>query len=741
MKHDETAVGEQPAPAQSLCQPVDFFPWDGNNTPPEASQETSLDTPLTPYVGKLPIPPTVRPDSAGHLKMRMVPALAQLHPELPATTRVWTYRTEQVSLSGPQVPVGPTIEVEQREPAFVEWKNSLFGADSQWAKHPVVAVHDLPAYVRLQSNGKVYAPENLLGFTLGEHDHTAAALPPWTVVHLHGGRSEANSDGWPENAIYPGDVQRDNYGNRQPGTLLWYHDHAMSFTRLNVYAGLAGFYLIRDPRERELGLPCGSHDYELLLLIQDRALTCEGDHEGISAGQLLHKTGTAGGDAVPADNPVVPQAPMEFFGPLTVVNGCIWPRHTVKAGVYRLRILNGCSARTYRLRFTDSDGVPVHVPMQMIGSDGGLLHQPFDLNDANRPAAGSITLAPAERIDVLVDFGALKHHARHVELRNFAAAPFGGTDAVDPLVEFLTYSQVMRFDIQGHSDKHHFLPANQELMASATPWNLAPVQAVAQVERLLALVEDDAGVLQLMECAALKDDAGNPRLWDGTSNLPVTQMALQQRGEDAARLYCLLPGMFSDPVRFLARDGDVEIWKIINLSEDTHPIHIHLIQFKLLARDAYSATVRVPDATDTAPAGGYETHFDDAADEIVLDGADRGWKDTIRVNPSELTTIAVPFRDYAPDDTAPDSGSAIGMTGRYVYHCHILEHEDHEMMRPYVVMPPAVVEHMQHKNMHMMHTGVTTTPDENAAPAVPSAGWYMEPNLCCCDSETPMAHG
>ncbi len=711
--------------AQNLCAPVDFYPWlDGQKPPQAVPLEEQLPLPVTPYVATLPIAPTVRPDGSGRLKMVMVPAMAQLHPELTNPTKVWVYRAEESSLDGLQTPIGPTIEVNQGQTAFVEWKNELFGPDGQWAKHPVFAVTNLPAYVSFPNltPPEAHASKNLPGRTLGEHDHSAAKLPPWTVVHLHGGRSESNSDGWPENAIYPGQVQRDTYTNNQPGTLLWYHDHAMSFTRLNVYAGLAGFYLIRDPLEKTLNLPCGSHDHELLLLLQDRALTCADDHVNQDADQLLHKTGTAGQDTIKS-RPDVGQSPMEFFGPLTLVNGAIWPRHTVKKDVYRLRILNGCSARVYRLRFTDDKGKLVQVPMQMIGSDGGLLSKPINL-----PKKGALTLAPAERVDVLVDFSGV---SGSVELRNFAKAPFDGSDANarNPQADFLPYKQVMRFDVEGESANHCFLNPHQTLLASATPWTPAAAKSAASVERLVALVEDDTGVLQLMECAPLKDKNEVHRVWDGSSDLPATQLALKQRGDNQHLLYCLLPSMFSDPVRFLARDGDVEIWKIINISPDTHPVHIHLIQFKLLSRESYSETARVPDL------GGYETHILKAPPK-KLDAVETGWKDTIRVNPMELTTIAVPFRDYAPGDIAPESGKNIGMTGRYVYHCHIFEHEDHEMMRPYVVMPAPVVEHMMHKNAHMNHMGVAPA-SSDAAPAVPSAGWYMEPNLCCCDAHAP----
>ncbi|MGZ3543002.1 MAG: multicopper oxidase domain-containing protein [Vulcanimicrobiaceae bacterium] len=139
--------------------------------------------------------------------------------------------------------------------------------------------------------------------------------------------------------------------------------------------------------------------------------------------------------------------------------------------------------------------------------------------------------------------------------------------------------------------------------------------------------------------------------------------------------------------------GDVEIWKLINLSPDTHPIHIHLVQFKLVGRYAYSPVQRRPDPSG-AGRGGYEIHADPSRDAIKIDPAEAGWKDTIRVDPAQMAIVAVPFRAYAPADVVPEQGARLYITGRYMYHCHILEHEDHEMMRPYIVMPPEVIDHM-----------------------------------------------
>ncbi|MDB5039699.1 MAG: hypothetical protein JWN27_425 [Candidatus Eremiobacteraeota bacterium] len=267
----------------------------------------------------------------------------------------------------------------------------------------------------------------------------------------------------------------------------------------------------------------------------------------------------------------------------------------------------------------------------------------------------------------------------------------------------------MCFDVGPPGTRHELLSWDQELLPSAAPWSLADVRRLDPVERLIALVEGDDGMLQLVECAPLRDDAGE-RYWDGTSPVPAAQLALRQPGDARHRLYALLPSMFSDAVRYLARDGDVELWKAINLSPDTHPFHIHLVQFKLVARDAYAPVRRLPDLTG-ARAGGYEMHT--TGDAVGLDPAELGWKDTIRVDPAQMATIAVPFRAYAPSDVGPEQGTRLYVTGRYMYHCHILEHEDHEMMRPFVVMPPEVVDHMHH-----------------AGGAVPRAsasarGWYM----------------
>ena len=144
----------------------------------------------------------------------------------------------------------------------------------------------------------------------------------------------------------------------------------------------------------------------------------------------------------------------------------------------------------------------------------------------------------------------------------------------------------------------------------------------------------------------------------------------------------------------------------------------------MLVRDSYTI-IQHPVGGEPANLSAFEVFYDSPVGETILDRADTGWKDTVRINPNEMATIAMPFKDYADHETTADLGKPIRMTGRYMYHCHILEHEDHEMMRPFVVMPPAVVEHMHHAEMHMIQ-GIGTPV------AARSPGWYMEPKLCCC---------
>jgi spore coat protein A len=433
-----------------------------------------------------------------------------------------------------------------------------------------------------------------------------------------------------------------HYPMEQRAALLWYHDHVMGTTKFDVYAGLAGLWIVRDGRERELGLPEGP-PFELPLLIQDRNFDL--DDRGRLTGRLVHKT-----------DPDV----MEAFAPFTTVNGKVWPVLDVQPATYRFRVINGSNARTYRLVLV-GDGDPELERITQIGTDHGLLNTP------TRVPSDGLVLASAERADVLVDFSGLEPGSE-LTLLNTAAAPFDGSpfpsanaaNATD-LDALLPYPQVMRFRvIQSHplSVTRRTIP--REL---ATDYRLpAPKTLAAALRRAIALVEreldGEPNMLTMRELEIAPDDHSGPLL-------TLTD------GEQTIR-YRTVASHFEDATTFFPTLGEYEVWRIINLTCDTHPIHLHLDPFQILSRRPIR--YEIPEDIEDFDIAASVTLERGPADELdhAIDDNERGLKDTIRVNPNEIVEIAVRFTTYA---------------GRYMYHCHILEHEDRDMMRPFVTMP------------------------------------------------------
>jgi spore coat protein A len=416
-------------------------------------------------------------------------------------------------------------------------------------------------------------------------------------------------------------------------------------TRFNVYAGLAGLWIVRDEREGELELPEGP-PYELPLLLADRNFDTNAD--GSVSGQLLHKT-----------DPEV----MECFGPFTTVNGTVWPYVEVEPATYRFRILNGSNARTYRLVLT-RDGEPDPGRITQIGTEAGLLPAPVSI-----PSHG-LVLASAERADLLVDFSDLRP-GTELTLWNTAAAPFDGT-VVDParagladLDGLLPFPEVLRIRVVEGRRARRSVPrtlATDVRRTEADELAGAPVRAIALVE------EEGSGgppMLTLRELGA--DPAGETPF--------VTLVEPQPDGAERVTHWRTVAARFEDATTFFPLLGRPEIWRLVNLTADTHPIHVHLDAFQVLARHA--ATGERPDG-----AGNVVRIGRDPGDGIphALDDNERGLKDTVRVNPNEVVDIVVRFETFC---------------GRYMYHCHILEHEDGDMMRPFVVMPAELVPFMR----------------------------------------------
>jgi spore coat protein A len=487
---------------------------------------------LTRFVDRLPVPPIAqaaarRPDpeatgeSIAYYRFAMQEIEQTLHRDLPPT-RMWSY--------GETVP-GPTIEARSGEAMLVEWQNRL------------PTSHFLP-----------------IDHTL---DGAGPKLPPVrTVTHLHGARVPPQSDGFPEHWFTHGRSALCRYPNRQDAATLWYHDHAMGIERLNQYAGLFGFFLLRDAHEDALALPRG--EYEIPLVLCDRLLNADG--------QLDYP--------VSAD-PRRPWVP-EVYGDAMLVNGKLFPYADVEPRLYRLRVVNASNARFFNIAF--SGRRRFHV----IGSDQGLLAAPVEV--------AYLSLAPAERADLLIDF-----------------APLAGQE-----VRLISQTfELMQFRVRG----------GKAGKPQAPPKVLRPVPRLAEAR------------------------AAQTRV-----------LALGQRPEPGTqRMQMLLNGaLWSDPVTEKPRLGSVEIWSFVNLTEDIHPIHLHLVRFQIVDRryfdvGEYRRSGRLRCFGPVLPPAAHEA----------------GWKDTAQAHPGMVTRIIVPFEDFA---------------GRYVWHCHILEHAANQMMRPFDVV-------------------------------------------------------
>ncbi|AIG26653.1 multicopper oxidase family protein [Brevibacillus laterosporus] len=516
---------------------------------------------LKKFVDALPIPPVIEPkgkrDGIPFYEVKMRQIQQKLHRDLPPTT-VWGYN---------DMYPGPTFNVRRNRPILVKWENKL-------------------------------PYQHLLPVDTTVHGADPSQPSVRTVTHLHGGRVRPENDGYPE-AWFTKNYENVGskflhevyyYPNCQRPTTLWYHDHALGITRLNVYAGLAGFYLIRDQKEEKLNLPRGK--YEIPLVIQDRSFYPDG--------QLFYPS-QPGQEPPPAPQPPPPTDPdlpnpsvvPEFFGNTILVNGKVWPYLEVQPRKYRFRILNGSNSRFYRMRLSSGQD------FIQIGTDGGLLKKPVPISE--------IILAPAERADVIIDFS--RHKGENIILTNDAPAPF--PDGTPPSPDI---SQIMEFRVKQKGFK-----------------------------------KDNSKVPKRLSCLEKLD----PK-----DAITVRKNFLVESTDQFGRPLLLLNNMrWFDLITETPYNGTIEIWELYNVTPDTHPIHLHLIQFQILNR-----------APITVDENG---NIIDVGKAKEPDPNEMGWKDTVRANPGEVTRIIARFGPF---------------TGTYVWHCHILEHEDHDMMRPYEVL-------------------------------------------------------
>ncbi|MFI1171293.1 O-aminophenol oxidase PhsA [Streptomyces melanogenes] len=602
---------------------------------------------LVPYTDRLPIPEVLRPARADvhrETEIAVRPAWVRLHSQLPPTL-MWGYNGT--------VP-GPTIEVRRGERVRIAWTNRV----PRGSEYPVTAV-EVP--VRPQGTPPASTEAGRGGV---EPSADVAALPAWTVTHLHGAQTGGGNDGWADNAVAEGDAQLSEYPNDHQAVQWWYHDHAMNITRFNVYTGLVGTYLLRDDEEDALRLPCGER--EMPLILADRNL--DTDEDGRLNGRLLHKTVVVDPKNAETGRPVS----LPFTGPFTTVNGVIWPYLEADAAWYRFRLVNASNARIYDLVLLDEEDNPVPGVLHQIGSDGGLLPAPVPVDfDAALP---TLTVAPAERMDLLVDFRELA--GRSLRLVNKGAGKPAGVP--DP-VNNVRYPQVMEFRVRECPEPDAFvLP--QVLSGSFRRYEHGQVH---HGHRLVVLTPPGT-----------VGGGGHPEIWEMAEvtegpTAPADGVIQVQGADGTVKTYRRISRTFNDGLGFTVAEGTFEQWSFLNLGGPTHPMHIHLADFQLMGRDTYTV-----DGFDAKLGGTRKPVAYDATRPVPLAPNERGLKDVFRVPAGQLVRVL---------------GRFDGAYGRFMYHCHLLEHEDMGMMRPFVVAPPEALkfDHAGHggHDGHGGHTG------------------------------------
>ena len=555
-------------------------------------------------------------------------------------TKVWGYKFPGLPPSYP----GATIVTKKDTRVVVRWENNL-----------PVEYDDFPDKHLLPVDQSIHLARPMM----------RTGVP--TSTHLHGGHSESASDGLPEawftrNFRETGKdfVKRDlRYDNTQEAATLWYHDHALGITRLNVYAGLAGFYLLRDENENKLIdediIPSGK--YEVEVVIQDRMFDAEthqlyfpalpGDH---SYEEFIFEEG-----ATPPEGPSVLA---EFFGDIILVNGKAWPTLTVEPRKYRIRLLNGSDSRFFVLSLKDE------IPWFQIGTDNGFLAAATDIPDAVHAATGNeLIIGPGERMDLVIDFS--EQLGNEFVLWNYGPdEPFGGEfdlDLTRPTAQILKFVVSKPLDT---SKQDASVQVGTQLRSQVIP-SVPSNYVSAQQNLVLFEGVDEYGRLKPM----LGTVAMGSLTWD-------------------------------DPVTENPRLNETQVWEVFNATMDAHPIHLHLVSFQILGRGTFTGEA-IPHEDDTE-----ETMMMGESPRVTFKLVSRdswrpaeenelGWKDTHIVYPGEFSQIRAKF----------------DRPGLYAWHCHILSHEDHEMMRPFYVgtLPVRKMQQIGHTTVAAYPNPLTTS--------------------------------
>ena len=583
---------------------------------------------------------------------------------------------------------GRTFQAKSGEPLEVKWENRLT---------------DLPYLITSLDGDSVVDTSLHWAYSLhGYEDFSIDANGTPIVVHVHGGHSDFHVDGNPEFFFSPGWEIRGPqwvgkkyvYDNDQPAGNLWYHDHALGITRLNVYAGMAGFYFIRD--DFDTGLPGNPLDlpafpYEAAFAIQDRMFKENGElfYPAFPGDPFYADFITDEGAVLPPDifPDGGPTALAEFFGDHIVVNGKIWPKMEVEPRNYRLRLLNGCDSRFLAVQFfevpSDAEDFSQAIqrqplPFTVIGSDQGLASSPTTVD--------TLLLETGSRYDIVVDFKSVTAGNRVIMKNIGGDEPFGG-DIPGPQV-FGETDRIMAFDV--------VLPIDSAVPDVSPSWeDYGPGVPDRTRLRKVALFEgmDEFGRLQplLGTAEPATDYLGNPIYWPNTPDYVDAGLVGQMEGSIA----------WHSPTTENPNLGDTEEWEVWNATGDAHPVHLHLVHFEILGRQEILWDSHTTEDDRLIPNDLYGAPYGDGTylveQPVVQHNGLLG--DGFKIMNKAYGPVVPQPAEYvenAPKDMVtalPGQITRIKMTfdkpGRYVWHCHILSHEDHEMMRVLHVGPGA----------------------------------------------------
>ena len=605
-------------------------------------------------------------------------------------TWVWGYRTGEQPTNPAGTYIGPVIVASRGTPTQVRFTNDLTASSVHWRDWTDQTLH--------------WADPLGDGSTGGHYMGPIPAVP-----HLHGGEVPPVLDGGPDawftsDGAYQGHAYYSKagassneaiyrYPNKQEAAMIWFHDHALGVTRLNVYAGIAGAYALTDPG---LTLPTGLHpvglqqgasgpvDYLVPMVIQDRMFDTNG--------QLFFPN--------VGINPEHPFWVPEFVGDTIVVNGKVWPFLDVEPRRYRFLFINGSNARTYEMFIVNPVTKTMGPSMWQIGTDGGYLEAPVKIDpNAAKGQLQKLVIMPGERADVIIDFAGKA--GQTLIMRNTGRTPYpkGASPQGSTLGQIIQFrvGQVPVVDASYNPANGTPLRSNKPIVRLVNPAaGTLATGVTVNVTRQLTLNEviGAGGPLEVLV---------NNTKWDGK----------RANGSIRDDFKPVTTGGVTEYYSELPKEGDTEVWEIVNLTADAHPIHTHLTQFQLMNRQMFNLN-KYNAAYIAAFPGGVYVGGDgppldyNTGNPRVLGGNpdigpylqgpvmppaknEAGWKDTVQMLPGQVTRIAV---RYAPTDKPKNDPNLYypfdpnGGHG-FVWHCHIIDHEDNEMMRPLQVKPKA----------------------------------------------------